>query len=131
MPDTLDLDSLGLTPVEILREAAALMRQRAEAATWARHADEQVPTWTYDGNPSGAVMAGRWCVGQASAYGDGRGDNRLADHIASWHPAVALAVAEVLDTWADLGLLDSGGTLPRERDAILAVARAYLRDEAP
>ena len=64
---------------EMLRKAAALMRERAEAAT-----------------PS-----------DGTHWGDGKGYSPLsyarqndAEHIASWHPAVALAVADWLDAEA-------------------------------
>ena len=46
-------------------------------------------------------------------------------HIASWHPAVALAVADWLDLMARAMVGTSYGALPFE-DAAVAVARAYL-----
>jgi hypothetical protein len=49
-----------------------------------------------------------------------------AEHIASWHPTVALAVADLLDVWCDHHLLNSSGSLPAEKDAVLRLARAYL-----
>ena len=54
---------------------------------------------------------------------DGKPD---ALHIASWHPAVALAVADLLDRPAD----DHDETPCPAIDAALAVARAYLGEDA-
>lgn len=70
---------------EVLREAAALMRARAEAATpspWQIRHGQYVTT-----NSIPPALIG--C--------DERPD---AEHIASWHPAVALAVADWLDAEA-------------------------------
>ena len=88
---------------ETLRKAATLVRERAAAATEPRHADEGVLAWTYDGNPSGAIMGGRWPIAQASAYEypDGRPHGRIAEHIVTWDPAAAFGVAALLDGIAD------------------------------
>lgn len=98
---------------ELLREAAALMRARAELAS--------PSPWKADGEdislgPDPYNLAAITCSRNVEAD---------AEHIASWHPAVALAVADWLDdavaVWAAL--------LPyreRERLTALAVARAYL-----
>lgn len=113
---------------ELLREAAALMRSRAVAA-----------------NACGMVSD---CTDPAHAwypldelrsrFSDARRGSAAAEHIASWHPAVALAVADWLDTaGADLfahgplccddGCMECDDVLwmPHVRRAI-AVARAYL-----
>lgn len=70
---------------DILRQAAGLMRERAAAAThgpWGR--DEIGDVWMEeaDGQP---VLVSR------------RSTDDDAAHIASWHPTVALAVADWLD----------------------------------
>jgi hypothetical protein len=52
---------------------------------------------------------------------DGADENNAA-HIASWHPAVALAVADWLDVTADVAE-EAPGLFPYEA---LAVVRAYL-----
>ena len=99
---------------EILRRAAALMRERAEGAV----------------KPTGA---GDWFVGVAddnryatvrSSGGQvARGmDDDEAEHIASWHPAVALAVADWLEQVAE----DGPFLTAQVKDKALAVARAYL-----
>lgn len=79
---------------ETLRRAATLMRERAESAT--------PGPWVVPG-PDDEY------VGPADVVSDGEPGNRYiicehagvdALHIASWHPAVALAVAEAMDTAA-------------------------------
>lgn len=107
---------------ELLREAAALMRERAEAAEWQSH---------------------RWATGPDEMHGPSRmlvhpydSDSVVAftsadeaPHIASWHPTVALAVADWLDAVtddqnADFDLINSEGY------SALTVARAYLGESA-
>lgn len=91
---------------DTLREAARLMRERAESIEvgddwWAAHA----LTWLQ--KTSGTPM--------------------LAEHIASWHPDVALAVADCLDAAARVWPPDPHE--PREGCpdcSWLAVARAFL-----
>lgn len=111
---------------ETLRRAAALMRERAEAATsgpWSVGPYHQLTSvLTEDG---GLTIAS---VG-APHHPFVRAD---ADHIASWHPAVARAVADWLDRKAERAedmWLTHGQQMrgPEWLDA-LAVARAYLGD---
>jgi hypothetical protein len=101
---------------ELLREAAALMRERAEAAT---------------AGPWECVL-GEISAGNAADYTDvavavigPKGDDRQddnAEHIASWHPAVALAVADWLEQESRVTCHSDNPT----RTQALAVARAYL-----
>ena len=142
---------------EELCQAAALMRERAEAATpgpWERC------QW-YGYKVVGRVDWGEGygvrpaTVGHADpAPGASRPTRvesviestnaRNGDHIASWHPAVALAVADWLEAEAenhddrvtvanrlheDAGSSFRFTTLPVSPQAI-AVARAYLRSES-
>jgi hypothetical protein len=87
-----------------LRKAAALMRSRARAADALGQIAETITTST--------------C-------------GEFAEHIASWHPAVALAVADWLDgeaermetAWLLAGISTSEN---RRAQPALAVARAYL-----
>ena len=77
---------------ELLREAAALMRGRAEAATpggprWETQPDEM---------HGGAVILP--ADSDSAIAGAGADD---AEHIASWHPTVALAVAVLLASTAE------------------------------
>jgi len=111
---------------ELLREAAALMRANAAAA-------HEGP-WTREG------IGGRRDAGYV--HGE-RGQRIVAhyvpdrdiEHIASWHPVVALAVADWLDhaaARAESKIEHGGKPEPvwlHERDA-LAVARAYLGRES-
>lgn len=118
---------------ELLREAAALMRRNAETAE-----------------------PGRWKLWGMSVMADPRGTSDVADaidvaachtpstaerllhtgnarHIASWHPVVALAVADWLDWEADESERFQAQTLaPRQMvpRRALAVARAYLGRDA-
>ena len=61
---------------------------------------------------------------------DWQEDHADAEHVASWHPLVALAVADWLDTEAEI----AGRGLPDESGSVypaLRVARIYLgRDDA-
>lgn len=81
-----------------IRAAAAAMRERAEAAQDVRG----VSTWQFGGLT--------WCdqsgesydiLGGAATVVHGAREEE-AEHIASWHPAVALAVAMLLDNEANL-----------------------------
>ena len=91
-----------MTGEQTLRRAAGLMRERAEAA----EADSAI--WTADVTTLLEV-----------------GDDTFA-HAASWHPAVALAVADWLDeVHANVSTYNSH----YHRHAF-AVARAYLGEEA-
>ena len=122
-----------MSDVDLIRRAAALMRERAEAATpgpWSQHtAEAAADTVIFAGRewvtniencPSiGEHMrtpGGSICTDQALPNGE---------HIASWHPAVALAVADLLERSARTKFVTFGGGLHVDQDA-LAVARAYL-----
>lgn len=120
---------------ELLRRAAALMRERAEAAT---------PGPWFAGNaPSVRVVrAGHPVYGRPNvAMSGARAADRNFPHIASWHPPVALAVADLLtttawwleDEWPDdpdapMDWMNSTGETAERVKAALAVARAYLGD---
>lgn len=117
---------------ETLREAAALIRTYADSATpgpWAAVAGAF-------GNPSEGPdhmrVIQRPCrnahhaVARAEYTSYGGADT---EHIASWHPGVARAVANWLDATAlEFDSLDFTHTEQRggRRTAALAVARAYL-----
>ena len=102
---------------ETLRRAAALMRERAEAAVLS-------PWEAVEG------ASGHWWVehpNTADIALDLHGEN--ARHIASWHPAVALAVAD----WLEAAARDKGAdviTAGRGDAYPLAVARAYLGESS-
>jgi hypothetical protein len=100
------------------------MRERAEAAT----------PGPWFANPGGYVELDEFLEGEDfNGVADtwNRSDGNNAAHIASWHPAVALAVADWLDEVAARAesKVKHGGNdaavWSHERDA-LAVARAYL-----
>lgn len=97
---------------ETLRRAAALMRERAEAATpgpWT--ARPTSTTHSITGHGRNVVVTPQTRVSEPNTQ-----------HIASWHPAVALAVADWLDTEANH--IESG--YGQRGGQPLAVARLYL-----
>lgn len=105
---------------EILREAAALMRSRAEAAE-----SGMAGPWE-----SKVLTDGRaWVVGQFDSLSM-HGYPSPAEHIASWHPAVALAVADWLDDTARVWEALDTNFFAIEDEPCLAVARAYLGRDA-
>ena len=122
-----------MSAVETLREAAQLMRERAEGATagpWKRFgmAGVAAPDWEIvderriECDDCGEPVALLGCV-----------TNGDAEHIAALDPTVALAVADWLDVVvADTTLKCGSYTYPdagNVPDHALAVARAYLRIE--
>lgn len=103
---------------DVLRRAAVLMRSRAEAASTGPYiAAEQVHDQWYGLQTPFAAIGNVF-------------DCHDAAHIASWHPAVALAVADWLDDAAEnVALSPALGFDMRIHIATnyaLAVARAYL-----
>jgi hypothetical protein len=128
---------------ELLRRAAAEMRQRAEAAT-----DGGFGWRLADLPGANEVWADRDAAGHdafmvattATRLNPNPGIKGHADatHIASWHPTVALAVADWLEDAAEnLDLQAPGGDLAKQwdmrvhiaGDKALAVAHAYLGDQ--
>lgn len=105
---------------DTLRRAAKEMREQAEAAVLAC-GDEP---WLFDyGYPGYDV---RNSVGVKVSENS---TEETAEHIASWHPAVALAVADLLDSIASFRehlLVEEGFFTPPEPDLVVALARAYL-----
>lgn len=126
---------------ETLRRAAALMRERAEAATpgpWSAADEHELlggdaePAWCVSrmrpGYESMSPTEGyMYDLAETSINGRHQEfDGPNAEHIASWHPAVALAVADWLDAVAwqhEFGGNDGGLVL---RHAALTVAETYL-----
>lgn len=102
------------THADLLRRAAALMRERAEAATPGPWANRRGPGEHVVRTDSGAPLANTGT----------RADRR---HIASWHPVVALTVADWLDTQAYN--FDVTPDVP-SANAALIVARAYLGESS-
>jgi hypothetical protein len=113
---------------ELLRRAAAKMRETANAATsspWGRASTDGQGVAVHHGAHDTVCL-----------YAD-RPD---AEHIVSWHPDVALAVADLLDNAAeDQELLAVYGELGPVHDTIMRrlahqkavhLARVYLGDDA-
>ena len=104
------------TEAETLRRAAALMRERAEAATPGPWSNRRGPGEHIVRHDSGAPLANT----------NTRADRR---HIASWHPVVALAVADWMEALVRAVERSGVAHYPEPasiHDAALAVARAYL-----
>ena len=105
---------------ETLRRAASLMRERAEAASPSPWVDTVWPK-EIPGVYSQAIEDTRGFDPEIARTLD----KPDAEHIASWHPAVALAVAD----WLDVTARDVG-TSTLAFHAAIAVARAYLGADA-
>lgn len=107
---------------EILRRAAALMRERV-----GRTSNGVVEGWyaylrADEGSVRTRIDNHTWTVAETDWPGD-------AEHIASWHPAVALAVADVLHMAAD-HLEGRGNPCDSCVEQAVVVARAYLGEAA-
>jgi hypothetical protein len=113
----------GRMSAETLRQAAALMRERAEAATPGPWRDLPM------GNEGSIVLNEGRTISTSRKPATCR-EFADATHIASWHPAVALAVADWLDAThdevADLFGRVTDAVLELHRPGALTVARAYL-----
>ena len=111
---------------DMLRRAAALMRERATDATEGRWSNEHV---CGDAVPNSHIVD-RWFVMGHFESGSPTGPVSTseyqpdADHIASWHPDVALAVADWLDVTASTLVTYRAGYAEA-----LTVARAYLGEQ--
>jgi hypothetical protein len=118
---------------ELIREAAQVMRQRAKAATagpWESLDDgDRLVAWKLD--PSGQFDDDfDYVVDEPIS------NAANAEHIASWHPGVALAVARWLKCAADLDPSERHYTAaPRcgmcGDDHVVDVAGAYFEKQSP
>jgi hypothetical protein len=109
---------------DLLRRAAKLMRDRAGAT---REPDQDAVRWYGLDGDDEDVDALTYALVDQFRTSTARAD---AEHIASWHPAVALAVAYWLDGYATeiderpLHAPDCRACRPA-----VAVARAYLGEQ--
>ena len=121
------------TPAETIRRAAALMRERAEAAPkgpWRMKRGHLGGHPQYISDPGGFTVAECWEDAETAPA--------ASVHIASWHPLVALAVADWLEAEAvqydELAASPYGaegaafvaGDFGGDVDPALKAARAYL-----
>lgn len=101
--------------VELLRRAARDMRRHAE--------DAHRGVWRK--TQAGDVVLGEWNIIV--------GDHADARHIASWDPAVALAVADLLETiaeiWVDAKTVKHYSARQTIQDRTLTIAREYLGEQ--
>lgn len=108
------------TPAETIRRAATLMRERAREVNhvfpWRAEGRDVTATQDYDGNDPdwdmGVVLAR--CTRQDEA-----------EHIASWHPLVALAVAGWMESFNGTAWGPAVRHSP-EYEYALKIARVYL-----
>lgn len=114
---------------EYLRETARMIRETAQAATpgpWVRSGSsietDHECSPSHDCWPVGDTYSGMKPDGSTYPRDLNRSD---AEHIASWHPAVALAVADWLDTVAEDWQYDVAAAYRR---SALAVARTWRGD---
>jgi hypothetical protein len=113
------------TPAETIRRAIEQMRATAQTAIGAWSGEPWSTGQIGWNDPHGTthdVRAGGSHVASAGA-------EELAAHIASWHPTVALAVADLLDhIYADIDNEDelADDDLYRYELAALRLARTYL-----
>lgn len=120
-------------PAVLLRRAAALLRERATAATggeWRTH-DTHLPL----GGHTATILVGErndtellaWLPTMShEPWDDERNAWRNADWIATVHPGVGLALAAVFEAWARMGGWDPGLLHRVGGPETLAVARAVL-----
>lgn len=133
-------------PVADLRAAAKLMRERASLATpgpWGTPA-ECPGEITYGYHRVGDRHVATW-IATIDVSDEDISEAELAangEHIASWHPLVALAVADWLDErarelddmaagpYGQAGAAFVAGDFGGDIDPALRVARAYLGESA-
>jgi len=123
--------AVAVVTSDMLRAAAVLMRERGEAATNGGHGWRLVdlPGANEVWAPRDAADWDAFMVATtATRLNPNPGAQGHADaaHIASWHPAVALAVADLLDHAATHQVAFT----PNVRPLLLDVARAYIGADA-
>lgn len=127
------------SPAETLRRAARLIRERAGGCEPRRWHWEALGEKKY---PQRVSSDGNLAI-IAECFTDPAHRPYEAEHIASWHPLVALVVADLLDERAryydDLAVTPYGpagaafvaGDFGGDADLALRVARIYLGEEVP
>lgn len=108
-----------MSTTDTIRQAAALMRQRAAQAT--------PGPWYPDGDLGVYAYGAPDQDGCPDVFRDHGASLADIEHMASWGPTVAVAVADWLDSIAERA--DAAGiTGDRDEPHALAVARAYLNE---
>jgi hypothetical protein len=119
------------SPAAELRQAALLMRERAEKAergpwfTAEHHGRDIADEGWSDLRVTAAADAPPVAIAYLTGITEPDLANENAVHIASWHPGAALAVADWLDAEAERAEV-TGFSLHSLGPGALAVARAYL-----
>ena len=119
------------TTTETMRRAATQMRAGAEAATPGPWEHPFVYEVTRGYHQDGPRHIATWIATADAGDGDVPDEQAQAnaEHIASWHPLVALRVAEWLETEASAVEMRGNDTFGHTFSA-LNVARAYLGETA-
>lgn len=131
-----------MNDIETLREAARRMRERAQVATpgadplpggWAgfgADSDREGGAMLFGGPAESGYRTGTVFTFDEHCQSCTPPTDADVEHIASWHPAVALAVAESLEYAArTLSYLETRGHRPAANGWVtscIAIARAYL-----
>lgn len=115
-------------PPGVLEKAAALMRQRAEGAypgPWTSDEDDQC--WRLHSAPDRQFPTAQILKApkHGTPYAEYWPDAATGEHITSWHPGVALAIAAWLDSWVGIEW-DPARYRSGDQEAAWRVAHAYL-----
>lgn len=135
---TTETPTSELTDLAALKHATYLIRLRAEAAT--KSPWKAAPVWSPDATATSAVYSHAHPTGtvQSEVVAAGRvrpgygGIRRASNavHIASFaDPAVALAVADLLDSVIEDAVEQVGIDGQGDQPLVLAIVRAYLAGE--
>lgn len=130
-----------MVSAELLREAASLIRERALVATPGPWSEYVLGSEGYDVRGPDQLLPTsripRRVRVARCGYEAWEVDKANAEHIAAWHPAVALAVADWLEAEADgvdfaisVGVTEQLMRESKMGSSALAVAVAYLNREA-
>jgi hypothetical protein len=103
---------------DLLRRAAAMLRE---------HANTAIPgPWVKDGGEIYNTGPGGLWVGETLHSMDPLTTEASSAYVVLMHPPVALALADLLDRYADVAPFAGWGSVNGER--LIAVARAVLRE---
>jgi hypothetical protein len=119
------------SPADTIRRAAALMRQRAQAATTSSSGRWYVRTAQGGYPQSIGDNASAVCV--ADVHEGPQHPQAIAPFIASMDPTLALAIADWLDSWASDDLTEEtiSDYYADDWRHALKIARAYLAEPDP
>lgn len=125
---TAEREAAEEAPESVLERAAMLMRQRAQDAypgPWI--SDENDDCWRLHSAPDRRFPTAQILKApkHGTPYAEYWPDKPTSEHIVSWHPGVALAVADWLDSWAGIEW-DPQKYRSGDQEAAWRVAHAYM-----